>query len=317
MLVALDKHGNRVMAENAIKGEKYFCQSCGEEVIPKQGEINIWHFAHMSGSECSDTYTYEPMSETHLMLQRQFPEECLEKVFRSSGETHRADVHQDGVTVEVQCSDIDKFNFEERNDFYRYKICNGNGKLVWIFDASKKDTIKTKNNYYVRWKNPKRVLRFSPKKNPEEKIYDFRNMKNFAIYIYFKDESGQGYIEKVLMANENWTKYVPSYSCTYKVDNTTHLYAPDLVKTGNEKISEFLSKYPNIKKERRVWTFKKPDIRKDRCLKTYDRMSVSDGEECCMLCDHCAVITELSSEKTAVCCTYPDVFPGKILHLDG
>lgn len=35
------------------KGDKYFCPICGSEVIPRQGEIQTWCFAHVDRSQCN------------------------------------------------------------------------------------------------------------------------------------------------------------------------------------------------------------------------------------------------------------------------
>lgn len=35
------------------ENEKYYCALCGGELIPRQGEIMSWHFAHMDKSKCS------------------------------------------------------------------------------------------------------------------------------------------------------------------------------------------------------------------------------------------------------------------------
>ena len=48
MNIAIDDKGNRITASSAVKGEIYKCPLCNAEVIVKQGEINIDHFAHKS-----------------------------------------------------------------------------------------------------------------------------------------------------------------------------------------------------------------------------------------------------------------------------
>ena len=52
MLVALDRDEERVFITDAVKGEKYYCPICGEEVVPKQGAVMSWHFAHKSKRNC-------------------------------------------------------------------------------------------------------------------------------------------------------------------------------------------------------------------------------------------------------------------------
>lgn len=54
MLVALDVDlGVRVEAAQASKDRlTYRCPGCREQVIPKQGKVVVWHFAHAKGSSC-------------------------------------------------------------------------------------------------------------------------------------------------------------------------------------------------------------------------------------------------------------------------
>lgn len=40
---ALNEKGLKVYAEDATKEEKYFCPCCGEEVVLKDGKVNITH----------------------------------------------------------------------------------------------------------------------------------------------------------------------------------------------------------------------------------------------------------------------------------
>ena len=37
----------------AVKGEEYRCPGCGDRVVPHQGQIVAWHFAHRSNASCS------------------------------------------------------------------------------------------------------------------------------------------------------------------------------------------------------------------------------------------------------------------------
>jgi len=39
--------------DTAPKGEKYYCPGCGEEVILRRGEVKVAHFAHKSGTNCT------------------------------------------------------------------------------------------------------------------------------------------------------------------------------------------------------------------------------------------------------------------------
>jgi len=52
MLVARDRDGRRTIGYRALKGERYFCPACGEDVIPRTGSIRIHHFAHVAEAGC-------------------------------------------------------------------------------------------------------------------------------------------------------------------------------------------------------------------------------------------------------------------------
>ena len=43
MFIANDTELNRINVKNAIKGETYYCPSCGSELIVKQGLCKQWH----------------------------------------------------------------------------------------------------------------------------------------------------------------------------------------------------------------------------------------------------------------------------------
>ena len=46
--VTADHH--RVHALDAEKGQEYYCPVCGNQVIPRQGEVNSWHFADFNSA---------------------------------------------------------------------------------------------------------------------------------------------------------------------------------------------------------------------------------------------------------------------------
>lgn len=52
MEYALTADHHRVHAFDAEKGQEYYCPVCGNQVIPRQGEVNSWHFAHVTS--CMD-----------------------------------------------------------------------------------------------------------------------------------------------------------------------------------------------------------------------------------------------------------------------
>lgn len=70
MEYALTADHHRVHALDAEKRQEYYCPVCGNQVIPRQGEVNSWHFAHVTS--CMDDWKYD-MSEWHRDGNRVFP----------------------------------------------------------------------------------------------------------------------------------------------------------------------------------------------------------------------------------------------------
>lgn len=58
---ALDAENRLVDVKSADKSKEYFCPQCGEKMLPKQGKIRRWHFAHKANLEnCSyETYLHK------------------------------------------------------------------------------------------------------------------------------------------------------------------------------------------------------------------------------------------------------------------
>ena len=114
MEYALTADHHRVHAFDAEKGQEYYCPVCGNQVIPRQGEVNSWHFAHVTS--CMDDWKYD-MSEWHRNWQNRFPESTREVVIEYKGESHRADILTGGYVIEFQHSPITSTEFERRNFF--------------------------------------------------------------------------------------------------------------------------------------------------------------------------------------------------------
>lgn len=156
MEYALTADHHRVHALDAEKGQEYYCPVCGNQVIPRQGEVNSWHFAHVTS--CVDDWKYD-MSEWHRNWQNRFPESTREVVIEYKGESHRADILTGGYVIEFQHSPITSTEFERRNLFYT----KAGYKVIWVFD----ETEAYANEYIIGsgdncdkfvWKWPNRVL---------------------------------------------------------------------------------------------------------------------------------------------------------------
>ena len=135
-------------------GQRASCPSCDGEVLSKCGNINIHHWAHMSGGDCDPWAEHE--TEWHREWKNLFPPECREVTIRStdSDEFHRADVClPNGKVIEFQHSTIPEHVVLAREDFYT-KYANG---ITWVVDGSEfmKRWVKFPWHQWVRdWHNP-------------------------------------------------------------------------------------------------------------------------------------------------------------------
>ena len=205
MEFALDRDGKRVHAGDADKNEEYTCPVCGAKVIPRQGKINIDHFAHVT--PCEDAWAYD-MSEWHRSWQEQFPKGNREIVLECDGEKHRADVLAYGYVLEFQHSPISREEFNRRNNFY----IKAGKKVIWIFDfidqrkkwqldCRKEWRSADDNGGCWMWKYHKKFLDdFIPQE--EKNIILFFQMEEAD----FKDKE-QFYIERVVKVNTYKTRY--------------------------------------------------------------------------------------------------------------
>ena len=122
MLFAINENGNRM---TAAPSRRAFCPLCQCDMVPKCGEINIWHWAHESLQNC-DTW-HEPESLWHLGWKRQFPQDWTEVPVIKGHEKHIADVMRpDGLVLEFQHSFISVDDIRTRERFYQ--------NMMWVFD---------------------------------------------------------------------------------------------------------------------------------------------------------------------------------------
>ena len=134
-LRARDRFGKLTYIEDAIKGDPYFCQICGQPMMQRRCIDRIDHFAHYSPHgktdivPCSDHWGYDK-TEWHMQWQKRFPVDNMERVLESNGKKHIADVLVGNFVIEFQHSSISLDEFSERNEFYTalgYKV-------IWGFD---------------------------------------------------------------------------------------------------------------------------------------------------------------------------------------
>jgi len=116
------------------------CPLCGEKVISKCGEINIWHWAHTNIDNC-DTW-YEPESFWHKHWKSAFDENNVEITITKNAIRHRADILTiDDVVIELQNSPISKAEIREREIFY-------GDRMLWLINGEKLKENLTIKDYW-------------------------------------------------------------------------------------------------------------------------------------------------------------------------
>jgi competence CoiA-like predicted nuclease len=120
VLYAYDQNKKKIEATPSSTG---YCPGCGEQLIPRCGNIRVWHWAHKSSHDC-DTW-HKPETEWHIGWKKLFGRENCEVVIHP----HRADILGNmNVVIELQHSKISAEEIEERETFYK--------KMIWVVDAS-------------------------------------------------------------------------------------------------------------------------------------------------------------------------------------
>jgi hypothetical protein len=139
----------RFTAEPGISG---VCPMCKKDLIPKCGEINVWHWAHKSNKDC-DTFS-EGETKWHLDWKSKFNKNNTEVIIEKNNKKHIADVHFNGKTLELQNSPISTQEIYEREAFYN--------NMMWLFngmDIFNNFNFRFKGNYYTfRWKYPRKSI---------------------------------------------------------------------------------------------------------------------------------------------------------------
>lgn len=117
---ALDENQCLINAHDAQKGHEYFCLSCGSIMIPKQGKIRTWHFAHKVKND-KDNCSYE----TYI---HKLAKEEIRKCFL---ESEKFEISFSG---EIECN-VNECPLEYQNLVYLNKRCKGS--INKTFDLKK------------------------------------------------------------------------------------------------------------------------------------------------------------------------------------
>lgn len=242
MFSALDSNNHLIDIDTAVQQHtlgKYYCPSCHEELIIKNGDVRIQHFAHKNKCDC-DNYDND-MSEWHRNWQKKFPLRNREVVLKldtdndylfaahSKRTIRRTDVLCYGYAIEFQNSPISSEEFNERNRFYNHL----GKKVIWIFnmiEAYKSEKIK----YCGEWDNRKDnggkyIWNYASKTFIH---YDSQD-KDVILFFQFnevnnnEEDREQGYLERVVWAinsknDEEDTNFKHFYT-SYYPSNFTEL----------------------------------------------------------------------------------------------
>ena len=154
MLVAMTDDGNRIYADDAIKtddnGNKinYYCPECGSELILRQGNINVWHFAHKSSDILCNRLKGGGESIIHQTMKRTVKEiierdnKCLVSEVEWKLGNRIADYYfevkdswgkRKKVAVECVHKHTDIEVFHEKTEYY----AKNNIHVLWVFNLGR------------------------------------------------------------------------------------------------------------------------------------------------------------------------------------
>jgi competence protein CoiA len=121
--------GERQEAQPNLSGK---CPACDQAMVPKCGEVKIWHWAHKGRRDCDSWWENE--TEWHRAWKNHFPPDWQERVrYAGDGERHIADVETThGWVIELQHSSISPEERRSRDAFYR--------NVVWVVDGTRRKT---------------------------------------------------------------------------------------------------------------------------------------------------------------------------------
>lgn len=306
MFVAINANKQLIDIRDAIKGEEYFCPTCGASLYVRDGSQNAKHFAHEAG-ECTDTWHYD-MSEWHIRMQNYFPIESREVVVRSGNRAHRADVLVDKTVIEFQHSPISVDEYMDRNRFFH----SLGYRVAWVFDVSQQYDVEDlyyssdDNNYLLTWKNPIRI--FSHSQNPTD--YD----KKFSIWLYTGEVEEDDYIQKVIWCAKDDLGY-PSFKriifSEYPISLNEEFEIDQFFMSKQDYFNEALK---NLQSKHR-YTIRYSGVRgmsRDSyvCPRTKEFGLKMFGENGCTYCRYCYMIAQKkrkdSKTESQVYCCYPN-----------
>jgi hypothetical protein len=157
MLYALSQDNQKISASPNVDA---VCPSCNESLIPKCGQIKVWHFAHKSDTSCDPWF--EPESKWHLNWKYLVKPEYTEVLIMKDGVRHFADIKTPDRIIELQYSPLSYESRLERESFY-------GAKLIWVINqdpVSIKLHLKDDFSCTFRWMHPKQWIITNQRKYP-------------------------------------------------------------------------------------------------------------------------------------------------------
>lgn len=140
MLIAADKNGNKVIGWEAKKEDNYYCPSCEEQLILRQGEIKVHHFAHIAENGCRHG---APETELHLWMKK-----CLYQRFSKTSlyqevkleyrigdciaDIYLKNMRKQEIAIECQTSSLDITEFRRKTAYYSYRGIY----TLWLFSGN-------------------------------------------------------------------------------------------------------------------------------------------------------------------------------------
>lgn len=181
----------RVCAEDAVKGERYLCPACNQDMILRKGKVMSPHFAHHPHQSCIDTWTYDE-SNWQRAQQKRYPAEKQEILVRYNEELHRADVVVGNNVILFQQEPISTKFFAEKTNYF----LEAGKDVFWVFDVSKDYQSKAlrvnpRDQNSVFWDNPIPCLKkFDPKANKRTFVFLAINEKRTLKVEWAAPEAG-------------------------------------------------------------------------------------------------------------------------------
>ena len=327
MFCALDSCGNRIYADEAIKGEKYTCPICNHPLILRKGEVNIDHFAHEPNDECVDDWEYD-MSEWHRRMQNYFPKEAQEVVVTHQGKKHRADVLIGNAVLEFQHSPITASEFEERNSFFK----NAGYRLAWVFDLSdipEDDLYLSTDKYNMMiWKHPMRIFAHSD--------YLGEDNKEFALWFYYSRKD-LGYFDTRIMYEHKYKtneEYMERVVWAIKDENGCYSMRRFMVSDNPIALNNIVDPYAFFHSEEKHFKQKLSELKSKHwfsikyrgkkgkpadaymCPRKNGEFGIDlRGERGCYYCKHCYMVTQTNSYNGKVYASYC-CYPKQVRELD-